>query len=501
MSQIIISIPNKISLIPIVIQGVSTYAKIVGFPETDCMHLELVIEELLTNVIKYDYMPDQTETIEIVLNTTTLGVRIHIKSNGIPLDIETIKSYENISASQFLSQNEKGLGTLLIKKFADNIKYTNKGKEGQEIEFEKYLPIEMLNPVNDETNGEPGKIANVTNFEFYIRRIYPSEAYDISRLAYYAYKQTYIYDHIYYPERVRQLNQTNELMSYVAVNKANEEIIGHCANIPESFSDLCEIAVAFVNPAYRGAGCLKTISDYQIHEIQRMDFSGACGYAFTTHPYSQKAAHGLGLRESALFISRVTSLDFNKIKSTNSFRESWILMFYYFKNDNSATIFIPEKHKKMIEEIYSNLGIPNRTFAVSNEKFISANDAGVLEIKTDSYSCAHIFIKEYGRDTFLGIQHSLKTFCLNRFETIYLYMPLDCPETSGLCGDFENIGFFFCGIKPGKMNKEWLVFQYLNNQIYPYENLQFCSEFGEKLSAYVQSEDPNVNHNKILTQL
>ena len=248
MNQIIISIPNQIRLIPIVIQSVSTYSKIIGFSNKDCSHLELVIEELLTNVIKYDYMPGQTEIIEIVLSTTTLGVGVLIKSNGVPLDIEKIKSFENVNTEQILSQNIHGLGILLINKLADNIQYTNKGKEGLEIEIEKYLPYELL-PANDiEVLNESGKIENVSNFEFYIRRIHPSEVHDISRLAYYAYKQTYIYENIYYPERVRQLNETDEYMSYVAVNRANEEIIGHCANVPESFSDLCELAGAFVNP-------------------------------------------------------------------------------------------------------------------------------------------------------------------------------------------------------------------------------------------------------------
>jgi serine/threonine-protein kinase RsbW len=493
MNQIVISIPNKINLIPVVMKSVSTYSKIIGFPDKDCTHLELVIEELLTNVIKYDYMPEQTEIMEIVLNTTTLGVGVLIKSNGVPLDIEKIKSFENVGTEQIVAQNIHGLGTLLINKLADTIKYTNKGKEGLEIEIEKYLPYELLPATDIEVLNEAGKIENNANFEFYIRRIHPSEVHDISRLAYYAYKQSYIYENIYYPERVRQLNETNEFMSYVAVNKANDEIIGHCANVPESFSDLCELAGAFVNPAYRGAGCLKDLSKYQIQEMQEMDFSGVCAYAFTTHPYSQKAGFGLGLRESALFISRVTVVDFNKISSSNKYRESWILMFYYFKNNDPKVVFVPRKHKNIIEKIYANLGIANRILnTVFNGKAVSKNEAAIIETKVDLYFCAHIYIKEYGNDSIVNIRHSLKAFCSNRIETIYLYMPLDCPETSELCGDFEGMGFFFCGIKPGKGYQEWLVLQYLNNQIYPYEKLQFASEFGKELMLYIQSEDPNL---------
>ena len=168
-------------------------------------------------------------------------------------------------------------------------------------------------------------------------------------------------------------------------------------------------------------------------------------------------------------------------------------MFYYFKNDDPKIVFVPQKHKDIIEKIYANLGITNRTLnTVINAKATSKDEAGIIETKVDIYSCAHISIKEYGKDIIVNIRHSLKAFCLNRIETIYLYMPLDCPETSELCDDFERMGFFFCGIKPGKEYKEWLVFQYLNNQIYPYKNLQFASEFGKVLMLYIQSEDPNL---------
>ena len=35
------------------------------------------------------------------------------------------------------------------------------------------------------------------------------------------------------------------------------------------------------------------------------------------------------------------------------------------------------------------------------------------------------------------------------------------------------------------------VHEYLNNQIYPYEKLQFASDFGRSLAKYVQACDPN----------
>jgi hypothetical protein len=54
------------------------------------------------------------------------------------------------------------------------------------------------------------------------------------------------------------------------------------------------------------------------------------------------------------------------------------------------------------------------------------------------------------------------------------------------------MGFFFAGIQPGFDDNDWLVLQYLNNQIYPYETLSFATDFGKSLADYVKACDPNL---------
>ncbi|MCX6258143.1 MAG: GNAT family N-acetyltransferase [Bacteroidia bacterium] len=315
MERILISIHNDIKLINVVMAGTVSYAKTLGFAEKECKHIELILEEVLSNVIKHNYMPGQIENIEIEIETTTLGIGIRIKSKGIPMDIDAIKTFQNLEADDILNRDAQGLGIFLIKSFADEVVYTNKGREGEEVWIEKYLPYSRIEYNKDIPVLMTEKPGESVKTDFYIRRIKPEESPVISRLAYYAYNLSYIYDQIYYPERVRQLNEKDEMMSYVAVNNVNEEILGHCALIRDELSELKEMAVAFVNPAYRGSGCLKDLSKYQIDEIEKMNVSGVFVHAVTIHPYSQKAAYGLGFKETALFISRLTALQMNKINS------------------------------------------------------------------------------------------------------------------------------------------------------------------------------------------
>ncbi|MBZ0242102.1 MAG: ATP-binding protein, partial [Bacteroidales bacterium] len=302
-----ISITNELRLIYPVQSAAKAYAELLGFKQKECYHIELLLEEILSNTIKFDFMPGQKEAINISFEKTTLGMAVSIHSKSIPLDIEKIKSFERADKENILKHNISGLGSLIINKLADNLSYTNKGRDGQFIHFEKNLPQELVadSKIFDQSNAE---IKVKSDFDFYMRRLKPEEALFISQLAYYAYHVSYANDKIYYPESVRKLNEEGEMLSVVAVNKENEDIIGHVAALTEDLSGLPEMAVAFVNPQYRGGGCLHKSSEYLFGLLKKDNAEGVLVHAVTTHSYSQKAAYKLGMRDTAIFISRVTPL-------------------------------------------------------------------------------------------------------------------------------------------------------------------------------------------------
>ncbi|MEI6764619.1 MAG: ATP-binding protein [Bacteroidota bacterium] len=495
MEDLRISARNDISLIKAVMAGAVAYAQTIGFSGKECSHIELILEEVLSNIIKYEYLPGQQGLIETEMQTTTLGIGITLKTTGIPMDTDAIKTFEHVKIEDILYHDAHGLGMLLIKNLADNVVYTNKGKEGQAIWIEKYLPHKHINHDEALPPAPEDPVEEAARVNFYIRRIKPEESPVISRLAYYTYNLTYIYDHIYYPERVRQLNEKGELMSYVAVNTANEEIVGHCALIKDDLSEMREMAVAFVNPAYRGSGCLKELSKYQLAEIEKMGADGVFVHAVTTHPYSQKAAMSMGLGESALFISRLTVLKMNKLNTENENRESLLFQCSFFKTRQHKNVFAPPHHRDMITKILKNIGVDIElceTAAKPNGNDSEMNSA--IETKSDAYLCGHIFVKQYGNDIQKRISKTLKAYCVSRIETVYLYLPLDSPETAQQCSAFEALGFFFGGLRPGNDGSIWLLLQYLNNQKYDYESLRFCSPFGQELMDYIRNLDPNTEN-------
>jgi serine/threonine-protein kinase RsbW len=484
-----VSIKNELPLICSVQAAAKSYAELLGFENNECFHIELLLEETLSNIIKFDFMPGQKEDIVISMEPTTLGMAITIHSMSIPLDVEKIRSFEKADNTNIINQNASGLGTLLITKFADQITYANKGKAGQFIYFEKYLPHKpaVNSNIIDKTQCE---LPSKTEFTFYMRRLKPEEASFVSQLAYYAYHLTYIYDKIYYPEFVRKLNEQGEMISVVAVNNENEDIIGHVAAIQHDLTGMPEIAVAFVNPQYRGAGCLHQGSEFLINLLTEKGEDGIIAHAVTTHPYSQKAASKLNLKESAVYVSRLTPLAMNEISGKNLVRESLLLMYLSLKPKQIKDIYPPEHHKEMVSKIFENIGQPVNIIT-DNIRNKPEKEQSEIKVFSDSYCCSHICIKKYGDDSKTVVENALKSICVSRIETIYLYLPLEIPETSFYCAEFEALQFFFGGIVQDRNNKDYLMLQYLNNLVYPYNTIETFSDFAKELVLYIKDQDPN----------
>lgn len=486
-----ISIRNELGHIYPVQASAKAYAETLGFEKKACYQIELLIEEILSNVIKFDFMPEQKEEINLSFMKTPTGMSVSIHSNCIPLDTNKIKSFESTKKKDILKNNASGLGSLIINKAADIITYTNKGREGQFIYFEKNLPQNALVRKNifDENTSKPEP---KSEFSFYTRLLKPEESLLISQLAYYAYGVSYIYDKIYYPENVRKLNEQGEMLSVVAVNKENEDIIGHVAAMKDELSGMTELAVAFVNPQYRGGGCLQTISEFLIDLLKKKNTDGVIVHAVTTHPYSQKAAYKLGLRASALFISSLTPLLMNEIKDDDQERESLLNMYLPLKVRKPMPIYAPIHHYEIISLLYENIGQPVKIIS-EPPQHKPETELADIEVSADSYSCSHIYINRYAKNITAIITKTLKSICVNRVESIYLYLPLDCPGTVKYCAEFESLQFFFGGVVQKKNRTDYLMLQYLNNQIYKYKNVNVFSDISGKLLEYIQKHDPNQN--------
>ena len=486
MQQAALVIANELAALPVLQAAVNAFVQAVGAEPGVARQMELVVEELITNIIKFEYLPGQQESIEVDLSTAGQQLEVKIRFKGIPFDIGYLQRCEQVRLEDILEGEARGIGLFLVRQFCDQVQYSNLGKHGQQITI-----LRRLNGSGATTAPEPIEVPAemlASRVQLVIRRMLPEESATVSKLAYFAYDYTYVYEHIYDPEQVRSLNSDERLISYVATSQDSQEIIGHCALLPDQRSGLDELGVAFVNPGFRGGGCLNDLSRRLISEAQARGAAGVFVVAVTTHRFSQKAAIKHDLREAALLVSRVQPIEMRAIHEQALARESLLFMVRLFDQPEQGLYHPPLHHRPMLMEICTHLGIAAR-FADASEAAVLP-EQGELEQEVDHYLAGHIHLLRYGRDSLPRVQQILRGWCLDRLETIYLYLPLNQPPTATWTESFEKLGFFFCGLQPGRAGNHLLVLQYLNNQRYDYSALQAATPFGERLIEYVRCCDP-----------
>ena len=495
-----LKVPNSNLYLPVIQDVVEKFSEMRGFQKNEIMHLQLGVEEVVSNINKHAFDENENKTFDLIFVPSELGLEIIIKDMGIPFDPSLMPEFKPEELSESFS--DKGLGVFLLKQFMDDVSFVNRGKKGKETHLFKYLKnksIENYFSNKELKDAEKDKVADVLpkgSVSYYVRYIKPSEAVGVSRCAYSSYGYTYAYVHMYYPERVNELNKAGNLVSHIAVTD-DEEIIGHAALAFQNPGDkTAELGIAFVKPKYRGQGCLKELSKARLATARKMNLTGVYMHAVTTHVFSQKPAHKNGFKDCALYIAKYPHVEFKSIIDgkeevrRNKQRESVVLSFLFLEKPEMHRLFVPEHHKDMISKIYESLGA-NPEMILNAEKDNNIADESVIKLNTDNELLAVMKIEKYGKDLLNEISKSLKSLCIERFETINLYQKMTDINILHYTEEFEKLGFFFCGILPGSNGDDSMILQYLNNQVIDYDIIKLDSDIGNKMLQYIKQEDPN----------
>ncbi len=479
-----LTISNNLRHLPLILDSTAAFAKMLGFDNKQINEVTLGVEEAVVNVIDNAFVEGEQASFDLIFQQVPLGMQILIKDQGMPFDPQELSK---MAESTCFGEDTRGLGLYLMYRFMDEVSFVNLGKHGKETRLLKYLgrvPEAIATP-QLETEPPPGKVP-----AYQIRRMLPIEAVEVSKCAYLSYGYSYPNEHVYYPERLRQLNEENKMVSFVAVSD-DDEIIGHIALIFDDSDPLVPVTDdAFVKPHYRGSGCLNELTQALVNWALDNGILGSYALAVTSHPYSQKVANKWGYHDTCILVSVDLPFNFKAIKEEAGQRESETVLFVYFHRPENIYIHAPLHHAEMISQIYQHQGV-RATLASPPAHLQLPEQESIIEVKYDPSIIALIKIKQYGRQVVSEVSRVLKGLCIERTETIYLFLPLNSPFTSLLSGEFEDLGFFFGGIMPGSDGRDQLILQYLNNQIIDYGQICINSEFGRELLEYIKQHDPN----------
>jgi anti-sigma regulatory factor (Ser/Thr protein kinase) len=455
-----------------------------GFEEHDISMIEVAVEEAVTNVVRHSFSREEEEFFEVTLEPFKLGLEVRICDKGRPLDPRNVERYDPAELKQ--SGNPQGLGSFLIKRLMDTVEYRALGNQGKMVRMVKYLrePAGFSGesgPVAPVLLPEPEQVLPPIDFE--IRRLKPEDAFSVAELAYDTYGYSYLYEHIYFPDRVTALNASNELISVVAVTK-DMELAGHVGMVCDpGLPGLGELGLAMVKPKFRGYKLLEKVSQQCVGAAQDLGINGIFAQATTIHTYSQPVPKKAGMKPVGFILGYISPMNLKSIEESAKDRVTPVVSFKLLRPFNAGALFIPARHKPIVEKLLHDVSVAWEQ--ASSDPAVK--DHSVYSVTVNPVSLlAKVIVYETGRD----IVHELKRILVRvREESLLigeLMLNLCEPLTASLYDEIESLGLVFTGLLPASSRGTFITLVYLNGINVRFDNIKLIEDNGQDLLAYIR---------------
>jgi serine/threonine-protein kinase RsbW len=483
-----LTLPTEKSYVPIAQSYAGQVARAMGFDERDVHAIEEAVHEAAYNVVEHAFQPDERADFTISCERVPTGIGIVVKDRGIPWNSANIDSRTPDGPVE--------TGFQKMRRLMDEVRILGLG-DGKEVHLTKHLTTKTVEDYLDACElrifDSPPKVhpSSSARARFNVRLMQPHEAVQVAKAVYRAYRYTYAYDQIYYPDRMAHLNEAGRIISAVAFSESGA-FAGHCSifNIDEQ-ARVAEIGQAVVQPEFRGMGCLVDLTQFLIKEGRTRGLVGMYVRAVTNHTFSQRVAERLGFKSCGMILGYAPqNVTFRGITETLRQRETFTMEFQYLENQHSLTLYVPEHHRSIVKQLYASMGVDvvfqmpdNRNFRHESEPHIAIEAADSMPP-----GFAKIAVREYGSNVVQLVAARLRELRFSQYDVIALEISMMAPETHVMTAEFEKLGFFFSGIVPGKNT---LMLQYFNNVQLDYSLIKIHSKIGREILSYVEAHDPN----------
>jgi serine/threonine-protein kinase RsbW len=372
----------------------------------------------------------------------------------------------------------------------DNVVINNLGKKGRKLILTKHVNYKEDDPQLDDK--EKSKLfSQIYEGKIYARKMKLDEAGELSRLAWEIYGRSYLFEKLYYPDKIKEQMKYKKMIPFVAVTD-KDEILGALTiirNLKEPA--ICEIGQGMVANSIRRRGIFSDLTKLCIEEAGKEGYKGVFAQAVTVHSLSQKTAISDGLREVSLLFGYLPSdMYFGGRHNAGSKtkRNSVMTFFHCIKPPTGKIIYVPKCHADIVTKIYSQFNYEPK---ISTNPPMADDEVASLEVHTDKseIGLARIVIKNYIPNIDHHVLANLNQLITDNYQAIWLDLPLSKPATALMVEQFQKLGFFFAGVIPHLFSPsgDILRLQYLNYEDVNLE-LDIYSDFGNELANYIIGE-------------
>ncbi len=475
-NQVEIVLPAKLKYLSLLQRAATSYLDLNAISNEDQSNIELVIEEALLTILSTSLKNACNQEICFSINILDRSLVLTFKDMGEPYDFNQLNYSQNEIEDEV--RPEKGFSLFIIKKLMNKVELLNLGKKGHELRL-----VRFLNKYQE--TFEKIIVEDLSNLPFGLEFLSPDKAIQIAQSAYQTYGHSYLYEDIYYPERISEKIKIGSFISVGALSN-DDRLLGHAALILDENKKSGELGVAFVHPKARGKGFLQDLTQKLIENAQTKELDMIYVTAVTSHVFSQKAALKFQFKDMALLIGCGSELNMKGINEISDHRESFITMGRYFKHQLVRNIYPPLKHQNIILQTLENLGLTQAS--LDHQENHRQTHQQELEITTNLYNTAKIFAYNLTTDLPKKVKKIKFDLTASSAKAIYLYLNLNHSFLPQVFNQFEAQGFIYAGLICEYKDQDWLILQYLNGFPVEFEKIYINTDFGKTIQEYIQDE-------------
>src|SRR5918912_4562140 len=328
-----VTVLADVELLPAVVGFVRRAAHQVGLRDRAAEHLDRAVGTVCRNVIDHAFEPDEEGRYDVHVLRRPGQVVIAVEDRGLPFDYVPLQE-----------ASDTALPDMLHRSFADEIRFVNLGRRGNRVELVKHLPHpdvrEHLSENEHRRTVRAPAAPEDTPLE--VRMMRPEESFELSRCVYRSYGYSYDWDYVYYPDRIRELQEGGLMRSCVAVTPEGE-FVGHLAvTVEHPDSPVGEAGQAVVDPRFRGHHLFPKMKPFMAKKSGEHGMYGLYSEATAVHPYSQRGNLQLGARETGFLLGYIpASVSYKQIGEEREGRRGSVALFYMRVQDEPEREIFP----------------------------------------------------------------------------------------------------------------------------------------------------------------
>ena len=480
-----IQIPPQEAFVEPTVSFALSFANRLGITSVKQDILQKAFRESLKMVIDRHLQGNSSESLNVEFSQDQDRLVTSVHNRGLPMFLDQ----DDVQITRFHEAN-RGV---------DNISVENLGRNGQIVRL--FLNLSLKDRLKRSNDSQIQTKLEVAAEDIQIRQLRADEADDLSRLFYFVYGYNYINDYVYYPEKLKAMIESGQLISTVAV-LPNGRLIGHVGLFRwNETPKVYEACLGVVDPMVKSRGVFRNLFKETMNQVNSTSMQ-YCFFDFVTnHDFSQREVCSYGTCETALLVgcqTRTTQASLEKLglgtDSASMDRYSLLYSLYpRVKYPFGREVFLPQHLGELLGYVLKPLNInwsPTPRFDVLSPegKFTSKYQPAQNSVLFD-------FV-EPGRHALNQILKEWEELLRTGYKYAGVDVPLNFPGLGQVSDVLSSRGFSVGGFLPYHYSDQLSIrFQAIGPTRVAFDDIRVSSAMAKRLLTTVRED---YEQNKLL---